>query len=197
MGPGRHLVSYPVRGGRRVNLVAVEERESWAAEGWNHRDDPDALRGAFGGFGGPVPELLAAVDEVNLWGLHLHPVAETWQREGVALIGDAAHPTLPFLAQGANMALEDAWVLAAMVAGDAPDWLARYQVTRIGRVRRVIRAAERNAKRYHLRPGPVRSLAHLGLRLASRVAPGRMVGAFDWLYGHDVTAHRAPEGPLR
>ena len=196
MGPGRHLVSYPVRGGRLVNLVAVEEREGWAAEGWNHADDPAALRRAFSGFGGEVPEMLEAVEAVTLWGLHLHPVAGVWQREGVALIGDAAHPTLPFLAQGANMALEDAWVLARLAAEGAPDWQARYQAARIGRVRRVIRAAERNAWRYHLRPGILRTAGHLGLRLAGQVAPGRMVAGFDWLYGHDVTAHPS-SGRLR
>ncbi|QFT60100.1 3-hydroxybenzoate 6-hydroxylase 1 [Sulfitobacter sp. THAF37] len=187
MGPGRHLVSYPVRGGRLVNLVAVEERESWAAEGWNHADDPAHLRAAFNGFSGPAGELIAAVREVTLWGLHRHPVAEVWQRDGVALLGDAAHPTLPFLAQGANMALEDAWVLAERLAERGQAGLAAYQAARRERVRRVIRASSRNAWRYHLRPGPLRLAAHLGLGAASRFAPGLMVGAFDWLYGRDVT----------
>lgn len=192
MGPGRHLVSYPLRGGRMVNLVAVEERDAWAAEGWNHPDAPAHVQAAFAGFGGHVPEMLAAVQETTLWGLHLHPVAACWQREGVALLGDAAHPTLPFLAQGANMALEDAWVLGDVVArgGD----LSRYQDRRRARAVRVIEAAAGNARRYHLAPGPLRTAAHMGLRLASRVAPGRMLGAFDWLYGHDVTA-RGPHQP--
>lgn len=185
MGAGRHLVSYPVRGGRDINLVAVEERAAWADEGWQHRDDADHLRAAFASFGARVPDMLGAVKDVTLWGLHLHPVAATWTRDGVALLGDAAHPTLPFLAQGANMALEDAWVLAENVSAGAA--LSAYQNARMRRVRRVIRAAEGNAKRYHLAPGPVRSVAHLGLNIASRLAPGRMLGAFDWLYRHDVT----------
>ncbi|AXI42282.1 FAD-dependent monooxygenase [Sulfitobacter sp. SK011] len=188
MGPGRHLVSYPVRGGNLINLVAVEERADWAAEGWNHRDDPQKLRAAFAEFGAEAKEMLSAVENVTLWGLHRHPVAATWQRDGVVMLGDAAHPTLPFLAQGANMALEDAWVLAdhlARLPRDAA--LAQYQRTREARVRRVIAAAQSNATRYHLRPGPVRTAAHLGLRLASKLGPGRMIGAFNWLYGHDVT----------
>jgi salicylate hydroxylase len=187
MGPGRHLVSYPLRGGKLVNLVAVEEREGWAAEGWNHADDPRHLKTAFAGFGGAAGAMVSAVNDVTLWGLHLHPVAATWQRDGVALLGDSAHPTLPFLAQGANMALEDAWVLADAAAKGQGDWLAGYQHKREARVRRVIRAAQKNAGRYHLRPGPLRSAAHLGLNLGSRFAPGRMIGAFDWLYGYDVT----------
>ena len=187
MGPGRHLVSYPLRGGDSINLVAVEEREAWAAESWNQPDDPAHLRTAFAAFGGAAGEMIGAVREVTLWGLHLHPVASRWQEAGLALLGDAAHPTLPFLAQGANLALEDAWVLGALVGGGAEDALAVYQSRREARVRRVIAAAQRNAWRYHLHPGPLRTAAHFGLRMASRIAPGRMVSAFDWLYGHDVT----------
>lgn len=188
MGPGRHLVSYPLRGGTLVNLVAVEERADWAAEGWHHADDPENLRRAFAGFGGEAGALLEAVRETRLWGLHRHPVAPLWQKDNLVLLGDAAHPTLPFLAQGANMALEDAWVLAACLGGEAAPGATAYQRRREARVRRVIAAAEGNAWRYHLRPGPVRSLAHVGLRGLSRLAPGRLVGAYDWLYGHDVTA---------
>lgn len=143
MGAARHLVSYPIRGGHLVNLVAVEERKDWAAEGWNHADDPAHLRAAFSGFGGIAAELINAVEATTLWGLHRHPVASVWQREGVALLGDAAHPTLPFLAQGANMALEDAWVLADTVTRRGIGALGDYQSARIGRVKRVIRAAEK------------------------------------------------------
>lgn len=186
MGPARHLVSYPLRGGDLINLVAVEERAAWAEEGWNHPDDAANLRKAFEGFSGRARAMIDAVEAPTLWGLHRHPVAPVWQSGGVALLGDAAHPTLPFLAQGANMALEDAWMLAAHATE-----LATYQSKRIPRVKRVIKVAERNAWRYHLKPGPFRTLTHAGLRLGSRFAPRRMLGAFDWLYGHDVTA-RAP-----
>lgn len=186
MGPGRHLVSYPIKGGRLVNLVAVEERETWAAEGWNHADDPAHLRNAFEAFQGRAGEMIAAVEQTTLWGLHKHPVAKVWQQGGVALLGDAAHPTLPFLAQGANMALEDAWVLADEAKKGGADWAARYQQRRETRVRRVIKAAEGNAWRYHLHAGPVRTAAHVALRLGSRFAPGRMIGAYDWLYGVNV-----------
>ncbi|MGZ2257748.1 FAD-dependent monooxygenase [Roseobacter sp. A03A-229] len=185
MGPGRHVVSYPLRGGSLMNLVAVQEREAWAAEGWHHSDDPDALRAAFSDFGGPVAEMLAQVEQVSLWGLFRHPVADCWMRENVALLGDAAHPTLPFLAQGANLALEDAWVLASRLAAGTAE--AQYQTLRRARAVKVIDAASANAWKYHLREGPARRLAHLGLSLGSRIAPGLMMRQFDWLYGHDVT----------
>ncbi|AXI48899.1 monooxygenase [Sulfitobacter sp. SK012] len=185
MGPGRHLVSYPLRGGKLVNLVAVEECKEWAAEGWMQADEPENLRAAFADFGGMPAKMLNAVRDVTLWGLHHHPVAQQWTAQGVALVGDAAHPTLPFLAQGANMALEDAWVLADCITKGLP--LEIYQSRRHKRVTRVIRTAKGNARRYHLRPGPVRWAAHTGLRLGSTFAPGVMLGAFDWLYKTDVT----------
>lgn len=190
MGPGRHLVSYPLRGGASVNLVAVQERAAWADEGWSHRDDPDNLRAAFAEFTGSARTLLAEVSEVGLWGLFRHPVAPVWHRGGVAILGDAAHPTLPFLAQGANLALEDAWVLADCLAAEADrdQALARYQARRRDRAERVIGAANGNAWKYHLRSAPLRGAAHLALRLGGRLAPERMVRRFDWLYGHDVTA---------
>lgn len=191
MGPGRHLVSYPVRGGALVNLVAVEERKTWAAEGWNHPDDPAHLRAAFAGWGGMAGDLIGAVEAPTLWGLHRHPVAPIWQDGGVALLGDAAHPTLPFLAQGANMALEDAWVLADAVLQGGVEALPAYQNLRRPRVARVIKTAEGNAWRFHLNRGPVRFAAHLAMRLGGRFAPGAILGAFHWLYGFDVTA-RSP-----
>ncbi|MEH6524342.1 NAD(P)/FAD-dependent oxidoreductase [Sulfitobacter sp.] len=190
MGTGRHLVSYPLRGGRMVNLVAVEERKDWAEEGWNHADDPANLRAAFADFEGMAADMINAVEATTLWGLHRHPVAPVWQQGGIALLGDAAHPTLPFLAQGANMALEDAWVLADHVCEGGAAALPAYQAARVPRVTKVIKAAEGNAWRYHLRPSPARWAAHTALRMGSRFAPMRMLGAFDWLYGMDVTARR-------
>lgn len=189
MGPGRHMVSYPLHNGAAINIVAVEERDGWAEEGWTHSDDPAAVRAAFSGFTGQAREMLQAIDTVGLWGLFRHPVADRWHAEGVALLGDAAHPTLPFLAQGANMALEDAWVLAACLAdGTARDAaLARYQARRRDRVVRVIATAQGNAWKYHLRNPILRRAAHLGLSTVGRVAPRAMLGGFDWLYRHDVT----------
>ena len=190
MGPGRHIVTYPLRGGALMNVVAVEERDGWAAEGWSHRDDPARLRAAFADFAPEIRDLLHRAEEVYLWGLFRHPVAQCWGRDGVALLGDAAHPTLPFLAQGANMALEDAWLLAASLdrEEDTDTAFARYEAARRGRCARIVAAASKNAENYHLRPGPYRAAAHTALRLGARFAPQAVAGRFDWLYGHDVTA---------
>ena len=183
MGPGRHLVSYPVRHGTMRNIVAIEERAAWVAEDWSGPGDAAGLRAAFAGFGGPVPLWLEQINEVKVWGLFRHDVARLWTAEGMAILGDGAHPTLPFLAQGANMALEDAWVLARCLSNGG---LATYQALREARVRRVVAAATANARAYHLR-GPIGLAAHMGLWAVAAMAPGLMLRRFDWLYRHDVT----------
>jgi salicylate hydroxylase len=193
MGPGRHLVSYPLRGGTLRNIVAVEERQRWAEESWTLRDDPIEMQIAFEAFSPRVRGWLSEVQDVWLWGLFRHPVAANWYRVtpgGAAVIlGDAAHPTLPFLAQGASMALEDAWVLAQSFAAHdtAAAALASFQSLRKPRCTRIVAAANSNARAYHL-GGPLRPIAHAGLRLMGRIAPGAALSRFDWLYGHDVTA---------
>lgn len=190
MGPHRHVVSYPLRGGEWLNIVAVQERAAWASESWSQKDDPVAVQAAFGDFCPEVREMLGDIETVNLWGLFRHPVAPVWHGDGTVLLGDAAHPTLPFLAQGASMALEDAWVLAEALSADLPrdQALQAYQSRRAGRARRVIAAANGNARKYHLSFPPLRWAAHTALRLGGTVAPLRMMRQFDWLYGYDVTS---------
>jgi salicylate hydroxylase len=196
MGPGRHLVSYPLRGGTLRNIVAVEERSKWAEESWTLRDDPMDLRLAFAGFSPRVRGWLDRVEDPWLWGLFRHPVAETWVRPmgagGVAILGDAAHPTLPFLAQGASMGLEDAWVLADALArhDSVAAGLVAYQALRKPRTTRIVAAANANARAYHL-SGLPRMVGHTGLRLLGRLSPGAMLSRFEWLYGHDVTLSEA------
>ncbi len=189
MAPKRHMVSYPLRGGQMINLVMVQERMGWADEGWHHRDDPDNLRAAFADFGGDAARMLAEVTDVGLWGLFRHPVAPNWTGENVAILGDAAHPTLPFMAQGAVMAMEDAWVLADALhsADDIALGLAAYQARRHARATKVINTASGNAWKYHLSFPPMRMAAHLGLRVMSNFAPKRLLQQFDWIYRHDVT----------
>jgi salicylate hydroxylase len=192
MGPGRHLVSYPLRGGSLRNIVAVEERDRWAEESWTLRDDAITLRVAFERFSPRVRGWLDQVDDPWLWGLFRHQVAGVWVKAmgqgGVAILGDAAHPTLPFLAQGASMGLEDAWILAHSLAShDSPAAaLAAYQSLRKPRATRIVAAANANARAYHL-SGLPRMIGHTGLRLLGRLSPGTMLSRFDWLYDHDVT----------
>jgi len=192
MGPGRHLVSYPMRGGTLRNIVAVEERQKWAEESWTLRDDPMDLRLAFAAFSPQAQRWLEQVEDPWLWGLFRHPVADHWTRTlprgAAAILGDAAHPTLPFLAQGASMGLEDAWVLADSLArhDTVAAALAAFQAARKPRTTRIVAAANSNARAYHL-SGLPKIIGHTGLRLLGRLSPRTMMSRFDWLYGHDVT----------
>ena len=191
MGPGRHLVSYPLRGGQLRNIVAVEERSAWVEESWSLRDDPMEMRLAFERFSPRVRGWLDQVQDVYLWGLFRHPVAQIWQRilpkGAVAILGDAAHPTLPFLAQGAAMGIEDAFTLAAHLAKfPLAEALPRWQAARAPRCARIVAAANGNARAYHL-AGPLRGIAHLGLKIGSALSPGFALSRYDWLYGRDVT----------
>lgn len=190
MGPRQHIVSYPIRNGAFINLVAVEERDAWSAEGWSHQGDPALLRQIFSSAGSEISNMLARVEEVHLWGLFRHPVAQNWFGQGAVLLGDAAHPTLPFLAQGANMALEDAWALSFLLMQNQPldQSLMEYQNLRKPRVEKVIEASNNNSWRYHLPPGPVRLAAHIALGVGSRIAPKVMLRQFDWLYAYDITS---------
>ena len=187
MAPGRHVVTYPLAGGLR-NLVAIEARRAWVEEGWTIRGDPVEMRRRFANVSPRLSAMLEAVEEVHLWGLHRHPVAWRWHDERVVLAGDSAHPTLPFLAQGANMALEDAWALAECVATLPPDEaLAAYQARRRQRAARIVAASSGNAWVYHMWRGPQRWGLHQGLRLMQRIAPGGAISRFDWVYDHDET----------
>jgi salicylate hydroxylase len=184
MAPGRHVVTYPLRGGRQVNIAAFEERTDWREEGWRHAGDPEEFRQRFSAFGGDIAPLLARVETVHLWALFLRPVAARWQNGHLALLGDAAHPTLPYMAQGACLALEDAWVLARSLAqdNDTAQALARYEAARKDRARRVVAAAAANARNFHYK-SPMREIAQLGL---SVLGP-RMARRYDWIYDCDVT----------
>ena len=191
MGAGRHLVSYPLRGGSLRNIVAIEERSAWVEESWSLRDDSMEMKLAFADFSPRVQGWLEQAQDVYVWGLFRHPVAEVWGKvlpEGaVAILGDAAHPTLPFLAQGASMALEDAWLLADRLAKlPVAQALAAYQTARAPRCARIVAAANGNARAYHL-SGLQRSIAHAGLRLGGMIAPNLALKRFDWLYDFDVT----------
>ena len=185
MGPGRHVVTYPLRDQQLMNVVAIEERSDWQEEGWRLRGDPDELRARFADFGGSVQDILSDVTETHLWALFLRPVAQNWQNGRLALLGDAAHPTLPFMAQGACLALEDAWVLAQSFKDQSgvSQALAAYEARRFSRTKRVVAAAGSNARNFHLR-GPMRLAAQLALMA---IGP-RLSKRYEWIYDYDATA---------
>jgi salicylate hydroxylase len=186
MGPRRHLVTYPLRGRRLVNFVAVVEEDEWTAEGWREPGDPEALRAEFADWHGEVRSLLGAVTETFRWGLFGHPELPRWSQGRVVLLGDAAHPTLPFLAQGAGMALEDAVVLARALERHAPEEaLAAYEAARKPRATRLQKAAARNGWRFHSRSAPERWAKAGAIAALGRFAPKVAEGLNDWVYDYD------------
>ncbi len=182
LGPGRHFVHYPVRGGRLVNFVGAVERGRPGDESWTDRGDPAEALADFRGWPAPVLALLEAADEVWRWPLFERASLPAWRQGRVSLLGDAAHPMAPFLAQGAAMAIEDAEALARhLSAARRPDaGLAAYESERRPRTTRVQQLSARNAQLFHM-PAPAARLAYRAAR-ALDAAAGE-ASRLDWLYG--------------
>jgi salicylate hydroxylase len=182
IGPGGHLVHYPVRAGATVNIVAVTS-DGWQSTQWSTAADGDEVLARFPPrlWAGEARELLAAPQRWQKWSLYDRAPSTDWGHGPVTLLGDAAHPMLPFLAQGAAMAIEDAFVLAAALAR-LPDDPARalrdYERQRQPRTARVQRAARRNDFVYHL--GGLAAV----VRDAALAALGgrRLLAQYDWIY---------------
>jgi salicylate hydroxylase len=180
LGSGRHVVHYSIAGGRLVNVVAVTQRKE-PVEGWATPGDARDLLAAFADSAPVLRELLGAAPDWSLWSLADLPARRMAQGR-IALLGDAAHPVLPFLAQGGALAIEDAAVLTAAleaVPDDPAAALARYAEARLARVRRVQTAARRNGRIYHA-AAPVAFARDLVMR---RLGPEGMTARYAWLYG--------------
>jgi salicylate hydroxylase len=190
VGPGKHLVTYYLRRGRLVNVVAVQEREDWRAEDWRAEGDPDEMRAAFAGWSTGATRVLDSVKTCLLWGLFDRPPLPSWTRGRVALLGDSCHPMTPFMAQGAVQAFEDGAALTKALGEDAPvaDALRRYERARRDRATRVQETARRNGVLFHASGGAERLARHGPIVIGSRLAPGLVMRRFDWLYGHQEPA---------
>jgi salicylate hydroxylase len=152
MGEGKHVIVFPLRAGRLLNFVCFVPAGKAMRESWSAPGDPDALRAAFDGWAAPVTGLLEQVDATFWWGLYdREPLAE-WTNGRLALLGDAAHPMLPHLGQGANQSIEDAFALAAVLrdaaAEDVPAALRHYAQVRRRRTDVVQQNSRRNGERY-------------------------------------------------
>ncbi|WP_081967455.1 FAD-dependent monooxygenase [Paracoccus halophilus] len=170
--PDRQIVTFPLSRGEEIFVFATTGQDDWTEEGWTLPGDVAELRAAFADFHPEARALLAACTEVTRSALHVcEPMAE-WSRGSVALLGDAAHPMVPFMAQGACMAIEDAVVLSRALGGvDAqgiPAALRHYQAVRIPRTSRV----------------QERSLANEWLKEG---------GNADWVYGYDAWSVPIPD----
>lgn len=179
LGRHAHLVHYPIASGRRVNVVAIAQNRE-PVEGWSAPVAAETVRAAFRTACDPLRMLVATPTEWSAWSLDDLPV-RLMGRGRVALLGDAAHPVLPYLAQGGALAIEDAAVLAAALGGarDIPGAVAAFARDRLPRVRRVQKAARRNGFAYHTFGPP----AWIRDRVMARLGPDGMRERYAWLYG--------------
>ncbi len=183
LGPHMHLVQYPVRGGEWLNVVAiVHDRVRHDLDSWDHSANAAQLRLSLRDVCPPLRELVHAIEHWRLWGLSIRPPMRgaNEQAQGrVALLGDAAHPMVPFLAQGAGMAIEDAQALSAAMTGAATDLsaaLQSYAQARWQRNARVQAGALRNGRIFHA-TGPVRWGRDTAMKLL-----GERLLDLPWLY---------------
>jgi len=186
MGPGAHLLHYPIAGGQLINFLAVVEGPArWTAPGWMEAARPGAHLAPFTSWHPAVTQMLSAMPQSPRWGLFTLPPLPRWSRGPVVLLGDAAHAMLPHQGQGANQAIEDAAVLAAELDGaaDLATALRRYTCRRRVHTRQVQAASWAASAALHLPEGPAARQRDAYLaRLPERLA---------WIHGHDVLAEAA------
>jgi salicylate hydroxylase len=190
-GQGGHVVYYPVKGGRLINVVAIM-RDDWHEPGWSAPGDRAEILARFRApaWRGPPHEIICAADHWLKWALFDADPLSHWGRGPVTLLGDAAHPILPYLAQGAAMAIEDAAELGQCMegmghaGGDPAGALRLYEQRRLARTGQTQRAARRNGAVYHMSgvAGVMRTLA------VAAMGGERLTSRYDWLYGWTPTA---------
>jgi salicylate hydroxylase len=184
MGPGGHVVHYYVAAGRLLNVVCIAEERSWTRESWTDPGDVEELRALFAGWHPTVIDIIAAIDAPMKWALFDRDPFPRWSGRAVTLLGDACHPMLPYGAQGAAQAIEDAAVLAAVLAAadgpGVPGALARYETVRRERAARVQAISRGNAVRFHLPDGPDQQARDAAMASSFGLSPD-----IDWLYGTD------------
>lgn len=189
-GDRKHAVTTRIRGGSLVNFVGVVEQADWQEESWSRTGDrADALRD----FAGWVPHITAVIEAapaLNRWALFDRPALATWSDGPVTLLGDAAHPMLPSMAQGAVQALEDAVILAGCLVAET-DLLAalqRYYAVRIDRVSRIQRRSADNLALFHKSGWANKIAAYAPIWAAGKLSPALIHARQDWIYGYDPTA---------
>lgn len=191
LGPNSHVVTYYVSGGKGVNIVAVAETADWVAESWNVPSSKAELLAAFKDWHPNIGKLFSQVDDVFKWGLFDRDPMTTWSKGRVTLLGDAAHPMLPFLSQGAAMAIEDAFVLAAALDArpdNIPAAFEAYEAERLPRTRRVQLEARERGRTYHLPSAFSQAKRDFVYWLRGLVNPQATGIQANWVYEYDARA---------
>jgi len=186
LGPGRHFVHYPISGGRHVNVVAIVPAGAWRIESWTADGNIADLSAEFEAWDERVQQLIVSASSTKRWALNDRNPLERWSVGRVTLLGDAAHPMLPFFAQGAAQALEDAYVLAVCLQqadrASLPQALQRYEAIRRPRASQVQVMSRGRELRNHLPDGPEQA------QRDAELANGDPLRQSAWLYAHDLDA---------
>jgi salicylate hydroxylase len=181
LGKGRHFLAFPVRAGKLINYVGFVPSDEEMKESWSAPGDPEVLRQAFAGWDPRIHQLLREVQITFRWALYDREPLPVWTKQRLSLLGDAAHPMLPHLGQGANQSIEDGMALATILAQadktTAPTALLAYEKLRRERVAEVQRGARANGLRYDS------AYSDLGVRDAEITAHAEFRKT---LYDHDV-----------
>jgi salicylate hydroxylase len=187
IGPGRHVVHYPLRRGELLNFVGIVERDDWRIESWTAQGTRGECLADFAGWHGDVQRLIEAIDVPYKWALMARKAMPRWSQGRVTLLGDACHATLPMLAQGAVMAIEDGIVLARCLEKYAEDHgtaFVRYEAARIARTTRVVEGSADNARRFHNpRLADERGADDY---IAAEWSEAKIAQRYEWLFTYDA-----------
>ncbi len=187
MAPNGHFVCYPIRRGELVNIVGHIERSDWQVESWIEKGTLEEISADFSGWHEQIQTLIRNIDVPYKWALFLRPPMPHWSSGRVTLLGDACHPTLPYLGFGANMAIEDGYVLARCMqkyASDLPHALQRYEQLRIPRTTSIVEASGANQHRLH---HPDLADPQKASQYIDRESE-KQLDLRDWLYNYDATS---------
>jgi salicylate hydroxylase len=185
MGVGGHVVTYPLRRGELLNFVGVVERDDWRLESWNEPGSREECLHDLANWHEDVKTIIRNIDTPYKWALLGREPLAHYAQGRVCVMGDAAHPTLPFLAQGANMALEDAVVIARCLdLSDTQEALRRYENARLERTAAIVRGSSDNTKRFH---NPTLGSPDGAAAYVEReFQPERVSQRYDWLYEYNA-----------
>jgi salicylate hydroxylase len=190
-GPGGSVVHYYIRGGSIVNWVAAFESDAWAEESWNAEGSREEMLARFADWHPTIVDLLAHSDRYLKWGLFDRDPLPRWSTGRATLMGDACHPMLPYLAQGACMAIEDGYAVADALdkgRGDVAGALQRYESARRERTARVQLLARARSKDNHLHDEEaIRARDERFAKIREQANQGKHSYGIEWIYEHDVT----------
>jgi salicylate hydroxylase len=186
LGPGRHLVHYFVSAGRMLNFVGHVEQEAWLSESWTEPGKVEDLRAAYAGWHPQVQRIIDQVDETFIWAVIDKPPISRWTYGRVTLMGDAAHPMIPFMGQGGAQAIEDAIAVTASLVrcgDDVEAALKLYEAVRLPRASAIQNGSWANKTRFHMPDGPGQVERDA---LMAQGATDWSYRAVAWVYGHDA-----------